>query len=108
MYFSSFNINYLQPHYRFELRPFDIMEIPTAFREERDLFDLYRFISENKTVTFEDVHCQFEDVSNEKLELFIGLLCRKNFVGLKNGKLTVVKQFKSLLINYFLIFLLTK
>lgn len=74
-----------------EVKPFDASQIPSIFQAERDLFSLYEFVKSNRIVTVEAVLRNFTETPPEKLEIFISLLCRKQFVKQKNGKLTVDK-----------------
>lgn len=73
------------------LRIFNINEIPEIFRQEKDLIDLYEYIYKYKTVNLEIIFKRFNQIPVEKLEIFISLLCRKNFIRQKNGKLIIEK-----------------
>lgn len=73
------------------LQPFSLSQIPEIFHQERDLKDLYDMIAHQKTVSVEDLCSKFEAISPEKLEIFINLLCRKNFIRQKNNYLTIEK-----------------
>lgn len=73
------------------LKHFNIDEIPEIFRKEKDLVNLYDYIFKNKTVSMDLVSKKFNQISNEKLDIFISLLCRKNFIKLKGGKLSIEK-----------------
>jgi len=72
-----------------QIRNFDIKEIPSIFQNEKGLFDLFKFIQSNRSVALEIVSKSFDFLPPEKLDIFISLLCRKQFIKQKNGKLTV-------------------
>lgn len=72
-----------------QIRNFDIKEIPSIFQNEKDLFDLFKFIQSNRSVALEIVSKSFDFLPPEKLDIFISLLCRKQFIKQKNGKLSV-------------------
>lgn len=74
-----------------EIRPFDASKIPSIFQTEKDLFSLYEFVRCNRAVSVELIARNFTETPPEKLEIFISLLCRKQFVKQKNGKLTIDK-----------------
>lgn len=74
-----------------EIRAFQTNLLPPVFQNEEDLFNLYNFIQKNGSVSLESIIENFKDISHEKLEILISLLCRKNFVKQKNSKITVEK-----------------
>lgn len=72
-----------------EIRPFDISDIPQIFQNEADLYDLYKFIEKKRVVSMESVIKEFESISPKKMEIFLALLSRKNFIKQKEGKLSI-------------------
>lgn len=73
------------------LQPFSLTQIPEIFHQERDLRSIYDLVASQRTVSVDDLCRRFGDIPPEKLEIFIGLLCRKNFVRQRNNCLTIEK-----------------
>lgn len=74
-----------------EIIPFRLDLLPAVFQKEPDLFNLYAFIQKHRAVSVEAIISNFKDISHEKLEILVSLLCRKNFVRQKNSKITIEK-----------------
>lgn len=73
------------------LKPFEKSQLPEIFQNETDLDELYFFIQKNRSVSLEDITDHFKNISPEKLEILISILCRKRFVKIINSKITVDK-----------------
>lgn len=72
-----------------EIIPFQVDLLPAVFQKETDLFNLYNFIQKNRSVSVESIISNFKEISHEKLEILVSLLCRKNFVKQKNSRITI-------------------
>lgn len=66
---------------------FDMEKIPPAFRNEKELVQIYDFVCRNPGVHVEDVYRELQTQSRDKTDIFIGLLVRKRFVGRRGGRL---------------------
>lgn len=75
-----------------EIKPFNISDLPRIFQDEDDIASIYNFIAEKGIISKEKVLERFNNLPNEKLDIFIRLLCRKNFVKQTNGMLTAKKE----------------
>lgn len=73
------------------LLPFSFDMVPEIFKEEANLVKVYEFIAESRDVSETDVLKKFNDVSEEKIKIFIGLLCSKRFVRRVCGRLSIRK-----------------
>lgn len=71
------------------LSVFTYTVLPDIFKQEYDLKKLYDFIAKRGTVSIDDVCKNFNDLQPEKLEIFINVLCRKNFIKQKKSFLTI-------------------
>lgn len=67
------------------LIPFDLDIIPPVFRNEKDLFVIYEFISNGSGVDVKDVYDKFSVLPREKVSVFVDLLLRKKFISMKEG-----------------------
>lgn len=73
-----------------DIVPFDANMVPAAFQKEQYLFPVYKFISQNSSVTIEEVYREFHILPKEKLNIFIDLLLRKRFVTKKKERLMII------------------
>lgn len=73
------------------LSPFTYSKVPDIFHQEHELKQLYDFVAKNRTVSIEDICKNFDDLQPGKLEIFINLLCRKNFIRQENNYLSIEK-----------------
>jgi len=74
-----------------DIIPFEKALLPEIFQNEEDLAEIYSFVEKHRSVSLEHIVEHFKDISPEKLEILISLLCRKRFVKQKNSKITVEK-----------------
>jgi hypothetical protein len=74
-----------------ELKEFKVEQLPEIFQGEKDLLDLYYFVKNKGTVSIEEIVARFIETPAEKLEIFINLLCRKNFIKQRENSLTIRK-----------------
>lgn len=74
-----------------DIVPFEKSLLPEIFQNEEDLAGLYNFIKKHRSVSLEHIVEHFKEISPEKLEILVSLLCRKRFVKQKDSKITVEK-----------------
>lgn len=59
---------------------FDLEKIPDLFKNENHLFEVYNFIKERKSVKFEEIIENFDNVDCEKIVIYLDLLRNKKFI----------------------------
>jgi len=71
------------------LLPFNKENLPEIFQNEEDLNKIYFYVFKRGRVTIQEICREFKEIASEKLEIFIGLLCRRNFIKQREEYLVV-------------------
>ncbi|KAF9761831.1 hypothetical protein NGRA_2390 [Nosema granulosis] len=75
-----------------ELKDFDISKIPTLFQNEEHLRDVYNFIKQRGSVSFEELIERFENVDCEKVVIYLDVLRNKKFIKRRENIFFVVEK----------------